>query len=185
MVDRVQPLKLEDASSGTETDPYPRALDRNEDYVDAHGLALQSTISDDEAVLLERTAGDKLLLKDSDYPTGKTLADLAASGSGISAEVHRALRQLIHFIDEGPAEGFASGAYREVTGTVFPSAIIWYDDNTKAKKIVEKNLTFTGAFPTTIVWKIYDTDGTTVLATVTDTIVYAGAFESSRTRVIA
>jgi len=32
---------------------------------------------------------------------------------------HETLRQLIHFIDEGPANGFLSGAYREVTGTLY------------------------------------------------------------------
>jgi hypothetical protein len=107
------------------------------------------------------------------------------SGSGLTEAAHRTLRQLIHFIDEGPANGFASGAYRENTGTVFPTAIIWYDDNTKVKKLVEKLLTYTGAFPTTIQWKMYDVDGSTVLATVTDAITYSGAFETNRTRTIA
>ena len=111
--------------------------------------------------------------------------DPRTGGSGISEAAHKTLRQLIHFIDNGPAEGFASGAYREVTGTVFPSAVIWYDDNTKAKKIVEKNITYTGSFPTTIEWKVYDADGSTVLATVTDVITLSGPFETSRTRTIA
>jgi hypothetical protein len=45
-------------------------------------------------------------------------------------------------------------------------------------------VTYTGAFPTTEEWKMYDTDGSTVLATVTDTISYSGPFETSRTRAI-
>jgi hypothetical protein len=106
------------------------------------------------------------------------------SGTGLSAATHQALRQLIHFIDNGPANGFASGAYRENTGTVFPTAIIWYDDNTKVKKLVEKLITYTGSFATTIQWKMYDTDGSTVLATVTDVITLSGSFEASRTRTI-
>jgi len=98
---------------------------------------------------------------------------------------HKILRQLIHFINTGPAEGFASGAYREVTGTVFPSAVIWYDKaGAGKKKIVEKTLAYTGAFPTTIVWKIYD-EAETLLATVTDVITYSGNFETSRLRTIA
>lgn len=105
------------------------------------------------------------------------------SGSGITAPQHEQLLQLIHFIDNGPAEGFATGATRTTTGTTFPSQILWKRaDNTK---LVEKNITYTGAFPTTIQWKIYDAPGTTVLATVTDTISYSGAFETSRTRAIA
>lgn len=66
---------------------------------------------------------------------------------------------------------------------MFPSQILWRrSDNTK---LVEQNVTWTAAKPTTVQWKIYDVDGTTVLATVTDTIIYSGAFETSRTRAIA
>lgn len=107
------------------------------------------------------------------------------TGTGLSEETHRALRQLIHFIDNGPAEGFASGAYRETTGTAFPTAIIWWESNAKLKKIVEKLITWTGANPTQIQWKVYATDGVSVLATVTDVIAYSGPFETSRTRTIA
>lgn len=106
-------------------------------------------------------------------------------GTGLTEEEHKILRQLIHFIDDGPAEGFTSGAYRETTGTVFPTAIVWWESSAKLKKIVEKLTTWSGPFPTTIVWKVYATDGVTVLATVTDTITWSGPFESSRTRTIA
>lgn len=105
-------------------------------------------------------------------------------GTGLDKATHDALRSLIHFINDGPAEGFASGSFRETTGTVFPSAIIWYvvGSTPPAGKIVEKLITYTGAFPTTIVWKMYDTDGSTVLITITDTITYSGPFETGRTR---
>lgn len=110
----------------------------------------------------------------------------ARSGTGLTEAAHRTLRQLIHFIDDGPAEGFASGAYREtLPAGPFPTSIIWYDDATKAKKLVERLLTWTGVNLTTDVWKVYDTDGSTVLATVTDAINYSGVFETSRTRTIA
>lgn len=109
--------------------------------------------------------------------------NLTGLSSGISTTTHRTLLQLIHFIDEGPAEGFTSGATRTTTGTTFPSQILWKRADTT--KLVEKNITYTGAFPTTIEWKIYDVDGSTVLATVTDAITYSGAFETSRTRTIA
>jgi len=109
----------------------------------------------------------------------------AVTGTGISETQHKALRQLIHFIDNGPAEGFATGAYRETTGTVFPTAIIWYDKaGAGKKKIVEKTISWTGAFPTTITWKVYDA-AETLLATVSDAISYSGPFETSRTRTIS
>jgi hypothetical protein len=120
-------------------------------------------------------------------PTGPTGPDgpTGPTGPGITEDQHKALRQLIHFINEGPAEGFATGAYKSVTGTVFPTSIIWYDKaGAGQKKIVEKTITWTGAFPTTIVWKIYDASEV-LLATVTDTITYSGPFETSRARTIA
>lgn len=110
--------------------------------------------------------------------------NVRTGGSGLTAEQHEVLRQLIHFIDNGPTSGFASGAYRENVGGVFPTSITWWTSAAKTHKIVEKLLTYTGAFPTTIQWKMYDTDGSTVLATVTDTITYSGAYETSRTRTI-
>jgi len=180
--DRVHPLKLEDpASGGTETDEFPNSLDKNEDFVDARGVTFQNTTSADEAVVAERDAEDNLVLTDPVAGSWK-LSELG--GGGLTESAHRTVRQLIHFIDNGPAEGFATGAYRELTGTVFPTAIIWWESSAKLKKIVEKGITWTGVSPTVIVWKIYDTDGSTVLATVTDTISYSGIFESSRTRAI-
>lgn len=113
-----------------------------------------------------------------------TWASVGSAGA-ITAATHAALRQLIHFISSGPAEGFASGAYREITGTVFPTAIVWYDQaGVGKKKIVEKGIAWTGSLPTTITWKVYDASEV-LLATVVDTISYSGAFETHRTRTIA
>ena len=105
---------------------------------------------------------------------------------------HQAIRQLIHFVDEGPANGFLSRAFKEVlpAGSPFPTSIAWYEDASKAKKLVEKLITRSGGGatnikPTPITWKIYDIDGATVLGSVTDTIAYTGAFESSRIRTIS
>jgi len=105
------------------------------------------------------------------------------TGSGITASGHSSLLQLIHFIDEGPAEGFTTGATKTVTGTVFPSQVLWR--RADSTKLVEQNITWTGANATTVEWKIYAADGTTVLATITDTITYSGPFEASRVRAIA
>ncbi len=107
------------------------------------------------------------------------------SGSGLTAEQHKVLRQLIHFVDDGPAEGFASGAYRETTPTgPFPTSEIWWTSSLKTHKIVELLTTWTGALITQETWKMYHADGTTVLAQVVDTIGYSGIFETSRTRAI-
>jgi hypothetical protein len=95
------------------------------------------------------------------------------------------LRWLLHYIDEGPAERFASGAYKVVSGGVFPTSIIWYDSNgIGKKKIIEYLVTWTGVTPTTVVWKIYDSTET-LLKTITDTVTYSGVFEASRIRTIS
>jgi len=121
----------------------------------------------------------------------KVLEDLDASiaAGGITASQHRTLRQLIHFIQTGgPALGFATGAYRETlpVADAFPTSIIWWESNAKLKKIVELTLTYNANKTiSTEQWQMYDTDGTTVIETVTDTITYSGVFETSRTRAIS
>ena len=173
-ITRVPPLK-NDPAEGFEEDFNPNA-----DAADVRAVVLQNDSSNDQTVQITRDSSNNMEFKDPTAGT-KLLKDLLSSTS------HQALRQLIHFIDNGPATGFASGAYREVTPSAnpFPTAVIWYDDNTKAKKLVEKLTSYTGPNPTQIQWKMYDTDGTTVLATVTDAITYSGVFETSRTRTIA
>jgi len=106
----------------------------------------------------------------------------AAAAGTLTSTQHKTLLQLIHFISDGPAEGFASGATKTVTGTVFPTNILWR--RADATKLVERIITWTGPLVTVDQWKMYDTNGTTVLATVTDTISYTNVFESSRVRVI-
>lgn len=109
-------------------------------------------------------------------------------GGGITPFEHETLRQLIHFIDEGPGDGFLSGAYKEVlpTGSPFPTSITWYLDTGKSKKLVEKFVTYNAhKFPVVLYWNMYDYDGVTIVHTVVDTITYSSAFESTRTRAIS
>ena len=109
------------------------------------------------------------------------------SGTGLSEAAHKTLRHLIHFIDDGPGGGFASGAFKETLpfGSVFPTSEIWWESSSKLEKIVELTTTWSGAKIIAEEWKVYDTDGTTVLATVTDAISHTGVFETTRTRTIA
>lgn len=106
-----------------------------------------------------------------------------SAGGGITEAQHKALRDLIHFIDDGPADGFVSGAYKEtVYSGILPTSEIWYEDSGKTQKIVELTTSYTGILPVTEVWKMYDMDGVTVLLTLTDAISYSGVFETNRTR---
>jgi hypothetical protein len=106
----------------------------------------------------------------------------------INPAEHETLRQLIHFIDEGPADGFVSGAYKVISppGIMFPTSVIWYVDDTMAKKIVEQDIVWSNIVPTTITWKVYNTDGVTIAHTVSDNITYENfIFETTRTRSIS
>jgi len=188
MTEHVQIQKREYASrSGDPNDdtPYAEDIDYNEDHIDVRGVFIQGDSGQDEVVHLTRDATGRATFKDAENTTPLSLSQLATGGSGLTPDGHKILRQLIHFIEDGPAEGFASGAYRETTGTVFPTAVVWYETSGKTKKIVERLITWTGANPTTDQWKVYDSDGTTVLWIVTDTISYSSPFETSRTRAIA
>lgn len=103
-------------------------------------------------------------------------------GSGIAENS----RKLILLADEGPMEGYLSGARKVTTYSgLKPTSIIWYTDGTFSSKIMEKTIQYTGLKATTITRKVYATDGTTLLATVTDTITYSGLKETARTRVLA
>ena len=188
---RVQVIKRESAALGGDPDddkPWSEPIEPQEDALECAGIYVQDATHRDETTLMDRLGSD-LRFKDSNNPTPRTLSELVAGTGGLTAEQHKTLRQLIHFLDDGPAEGFASGAYREIVGGVFPTSIIWWESASKLKKLVEKTITRTGsgtnAAPTPIVWQMYDTDGTTVLSTVTDAVTYSGVIETSRARTIA
>lgn len=109
-------------------------------------------------------------------------------GSGITPSEHETLRQLIHFIDEGPGDGFLSGAYKVILpqSSPFPTSVIWYEDDTMSQIIVSKMLVWSGPVPTNITWQVYNTDGVTVAHTVSDSIMYTNfVFESTRVRTIS
>ena len=97
---------------------------------------------------------------------------------------HKSIRGLIHFIDQGPASGFPSGCIKTTTGYPFPTKEEWKTPTEKL--IVELNITRNpNNTPSIEEWKMYNLDGTVVLATVTDQITYSGVFEISRERTIS
>jgi len=156
----------------------PLTPDRRPGESDEEGIILSDEGVNPAVVGEFRRNGNDLLAKD-----GTGVFNLR-SGSGLTAGQHETLLQLIHFIDEGPAEGFASGATKTISGgtNAFPTTVTWR--RADATKLVEQVVTWTGSKPTTVQWKIYAADGSTVLATVTDAITYSGVFETGRTRTI-
>ena len=159
----------------------------------AHGVSdEEGTVYSDEGVLA--TAVGEVRYKGtpdnrfSMFDAGGEFNPNSAAGSGVTETQHRALRALIHFIDDGPTLGFASGAYKETlpAGSLFPTLCTWWESSAKAEKIVELTVVRnTNQTPKTEEWKVYGVDGTTVLETVTDTFTYQGIVELTRTRTIA
>ena len=120
-------------------------------------------------------------------PGDTILATYQSSAATLTPMAHETLRQMIHlFSGDGPANGFVSGLYREVNppASVFPTVITWWESAAMLKKIVEKTISYTGVFPTTIQWDVYGTDGVTIVETAADSIVYSGPFEINRTRAL-
>lgn len=98
--------------------------------------------------------------------------EVASSTAGMTEAQHAALRQLIHFVSEGPGSGFASGAVRTVESVNFalqPTEIVWYTNAAKTERIVDQIITYDAVFPATFQWRMYATDGSTILTTLTDT----------------
>lgn len=107
----------------------------------------------------------------------------SVDGYGITQQEHSKLRQLIHFIDDGPAEGFITGAFKETIGGAFPTQEIWWENISKTNKIVQIDIVRNSKMqPVTIDWKMYS--GGVQVSRVTDSIQYNGIFETSRTRSI-
>lgn len=187
--ERVQVYKTESTADGgqdAQSYPFPAGINPQQDALESAGLYIQDGSNRDYAVLIKRVGNDMVFVDPSSGTL--TLSQLnVGGGGGVSEAQHRVLRHLIHFIDSGPAEGFVSGAYREMlpSASAFPTSEIWWTSAAKTHKIVELTITRNGnKTPATEEWKMYDTDGTTVLATVTDTLSYTGVFETSRTRAI-
>jgi hypothetical protein len=111
--------------------------------------------------------------------TGSTTSSLP------NAQPHELLQQLIHLADdEGPrGSQWANNLVKDTGPMPFPTASIWWTDGTRTKKIVDAVITRNALqLPLTVQWRAYASDGVTTVETYTDTILYSGVFEISRTR---
>lgn len=123
-------------------------------------------------------------------PVGRVKAPVPREGVENERELMRFLRELLGSVDTtsflwlltlGPT---LSGSFRETTGGVFPSSVIWWDTPAKVTKMASLTITRNpNQTPATEVLTAYDTDGTPAI-TITDTITYSGVFESSRARTV-
>ena len=129
------------------------------------------------------------------YPYRELLSDLSDSnlrkryvvGAGTSSDfttTHKTLRDLIHFVSDGPADGFGPTLFKETLPNAdpFPTSIIWWSSPAKTIKIIEKTLVYNSSkFPITITWTMYSSSGIAIKSAIDD-ITYSGPFEISRER---
>ena len=116
---------------------------------------------------------------------GALTGALAAVSITESDTMHATLRQFAHFVDDGPGEGFASGAYKETlpAGAPFHTSEVWWASSAKLLKLIELNITRDASKkPIVETWTLFGGVGN-VLVELVDSIVYSGPFELSRTRV--
>lgn len=105
----------------------------------------------------------------------------------LTEDQHKTLRQLIHFIDDGPGDGFVLSPFKEVTGFPFETQVTWWETALKVRRIYQSEITRSdGWLPVTQSYKVFALDGITVAARATDVITYvSGCFETFRSRSFA
>lgn len=183
-LDSVRPLKLEapGAEGGTQLDLGPTEINPLQDAAIVAGVYVcgPSVAAADKAVLLDRTANS---LRLTDGTTSHVLGELVTSTTG-QVGSHNALLDIIHFLADGPGDGWASGAVGVDTYSgPLRTGTTWYADDTLAKKIVAMAWTYAGPLVATQKTTLYAADGISVTRTVTDTFSYNGPLRAQRSRV--
>lgn len=178
-------MKLETpVEGGNQTDMWPVEVNPNQDGVDCNALFLQSTSSADSRVYVDRDSADQGI-RFTEPTVGVKKLNRLVSNSLSDTQSHQALLDIIHFLDDGPGDGWASGAVRVRTGTA-PNAggWVWYTSTAQTARIIDCTITYTGSsiVPATKVWRLYAANGTTVIRTVTDTYTWTGPILTQKAR---
>jgi hypothetical protein len=176
----------------TSDDTIYRRDDSNTIWEPVNGGGGSSSIASASYVLVNPT-GSLPFARTLSGSTGVVITDLGA-GNGILVSLlspftsasHGDTRQLIHFIDDGPASGMLASAYKETLpfNSPFPTSEIWWTSPAKTLKLLQHEITRSVIqLPVTESWKMFDSNGSQVEG-VLDVITYSGVFETSRTRTI-
>lgn len=184
MVDRVRAYKMErPLEGGTQNDENFTEVDVGQDYLDCNGVTLQvsgaTTTTADSVVFVNRVA---TAMQFTDGPSGSlALGQLLTSVSGKPGS-HNTTPDIIHWLSDGPGDGFPSGSTRRVVlvGSL-PQSETWYTSSALTTKLYSIAYTYTGLLCTTRVQTLYANN--VAVRTVTDTISYAqGIFAPIITR---
>ena len=118
------------------------------------------------------------------YAVGSGSVQINVSSSVITSGSHERLRQLVHFVDQGPTIGQATFYKQVINPGMFPTTASWCLDAGFTQKFVEQRVVWANNVITQSIWQIWDDNGNPS-EMITDVITYvSGIFESSRTRTI-
>ena len=185
MADRTRPLKIETPTEGgSQTDGFPTEVNPNQDGVDANAYFLQNATSADSKVFVDRDNTDQGM-RFTDPLVGTKKLNRLISNALTDTQSHQALLDIIHFLDDGPGDGWPSGAVR-VRNNTAPNGTgwVWYTSTALTARIIDLTITYAAGsiVPATKVWRLYAANGTTVVRTVTDTLTYVGPILTQKQR---
>jgi hypothetical protein len=165
-LDKVKPLKLESTDTGgDENDEFPTSLDPHEDFIELRGLVFDTDTVADESTVITRDEDD-LTFKDTNNPTPVTLTELLTGEGGLTYTEF--------LLDSEPTKetGATDCTYTPTYTTGKITKEEWKrNDATLIKSI---DYTYASGKVSTEVRKVFDTNGTTILAQVTWSYSYTG-----------
>lgn len=187
---------------------YPIPVGQQRDLLDIPGIGpddIKASLLKGELMLKIISEEIDIVYSDIDLTQYNTQQKTFLSNSGVSvglaidiANITHSLYDLITtssggsvslwtLVDDGPTDPLDNNAYKEVLpqSSAYPTSIIWWTNNTKTQKIVEKLIVYTAnSVPATITWNVYDATGF-LAHTIIDTFTYTNnVFEATRTRTI-
>ena len=179
--DACRALKLESpAEGGTQLDYWPKEIDPAQDALTAAGLYVQNAANSttDKTTLISRSAQG---LTFTDAKTSHVLGELVSSTTG-QVGSHNALPDIIHFLSDGPGDGFASGAYLSTTfaGPLITSRV-WWTTAAMTQRIFAIVYAYKGPLLSTVTYTLFNAQGVQVRL-LTDTLTYNGPLLASVTR---
>lgn len=184
-VDRVRPLKLEcPREGGTQLDYGPTEVDPAQDGVDAAAFFHQAPTTADAKCYTDRDPADSGWRFTDPVSGTKRGADLVSAKLG-AVSAHQSLADVIHFLEDGPGDGWPTGSVRVRLGTgPSPLGYVWYTSSAQTKRIVDFAYSYAAEsfLPSLRVMRMYAVDGVTVTRTVTDAYTWSGPLLVSTTR---
>ena len=181
---RCRPLKIETVAEGGPADMQATETNPHTDGLDAASFFLQASTTADSTCYLDRDPADGGMRVTDAIEGTRRIPDLVSRTLSASAS-HQALIDIMHFLDDGPGDGWASGAYRVRQGVApNPGGWIWYTSSAMTKRIISVTYTYPvgSILPSSKQWLLYASDGATVARTLTDAMTWSGALLTNTTR---